>query len=180
MWNYTWLRRRFRSSGNEFLFYISEKGKWRIEDESRGYFTRYIYIYLLWKFNARESATRWSCRLLRNRSLLLSSFSPLSFWSTKNFDHYISSFPSPFSRGKIIHEEQKRVLIYLQIEQEHCFERETSQSVKIIKPIRMDQPESKGNYRSNHRTNKSRSTVMASGILSITYFLSVSETAFSD
>lgn len=136
-----------------------------------------VYIYLLWKFNARESTTRWS---LRNRSLLLSSFSPLSFWSTKNFDHYISSFPSPFSRGKIIHEEQKRVLIYLQIEQEHCFERETSQSVKIIKPIRMDQPESKGNYRSNHRTNKSRSTVMASGILSITYFLSVSETAFSD
>lgn len=177
MWNYTWLRRRFRSSGNEFLFYISEKGKWRIEDESRGYFTRYIYIYLLWKFNARESTTRWS---LRNRSLLLSSFSPLSFWSTKNFDHYISSTSFPFSRGKIIHEEQKRVLIYLQIEQEHCFERETSQSVKIIKPIRMDQPESKGNYRSNHRTNKSRSTVMASGILSITYFLSVSETAFSD
>lgn len=89
-------------------------------------------------------------------------------------------FPPPFPGGKIIHEEQKRVLIYLQIEQEHCFERETSQSVKIIKPIRMDQPESKGNYRSNHRTNKSRSTVMASGILSITYFLSVSETAFSD
>lgn len=55
----------------------------------------------------------------------------------------------PFPGGKIIHEEQKRVLIYLQIEQEHCFERETSQSVKIIKPIRMDQPESKGNYRSN-------------------------------
>lgn len=58
-------------------------------------------------------------------------------------------FPPPFPGGKIIHEEQKRVLIYLQIEQEHCFERETSQSVKIIKPIRMDQPESKGNYRSN-------------------------------
>ena len=84
-------------------------------------------------------------------------------------------FPPPFPGGKIIHEKQKRVLIYLQIEQEHCFERETSQSVKIIKPIRMDQPESKGNYRSNHRTNKSRSTVMASGILSITYFLSTND-----
>ena len=176
MWNYTWLRRRFRSSGNEFLFYISEKGKWRIEDESRGYFTQYIYIYY---GNSMQGKVQHVDRFEIDLFSFL-PFLPFPFDLQKISIIIFLPFPPPFPGGKIIHEKQKRVLIYLQIEQEHCFERETSQSVKIIKPIRMDQPESKGNYRSNHRTNKSRSTVMASGILSITYFLSVSETAFSD
>lgn len=115
---------------------------------SEGYFTCYICIYLLWKFNARESATRWPCWLLRNRFFLLSFPFDLKKFKSLDFFDFLFPFPS-LPGGKIIQEEQTRALIYLQIEQDRGVskragsEKHLNPSVKIIKPIRMDQLESK-------------------------------------
>lgn len=151
MWNYTWLRCRFRR-GYEFLFYISEKGKWLIEDEFLRVILLVTYVYIYYGNSMQgkvQHVDRVDCFEIDFFSFLLSF---PSFWSKKfkslDFFDFLFPFP-PLPGGKIIQEEQTRALIYLQIEQDRGVskragsEKHLNPSVKIIKPIRMDQLESK-------------------------------------
>lgn len=104
-----------------------------------------------------EIQCKGKCNTLTVLIASKSIFSPFFFLSLpfdlkkfKSLDFFNFLFPfPPLPGGKIIQEEQTRALIYLQIEQDRGVskragsEKHLNPSVKIIKPIRMDQLESK-------------------------------------